>query len=433
MNKEVAFLISGVIMATINMYMWYKLHDENVDFKNYKTYVTFIIITFLSIFNYRYMPNYLKFFIITFCFVLLNLFLFKRKNNENIFAPVVTQLVNVVSEFILMIVVFIIFRVDAETALNNYFGTITINIIIALLSFLIINMKWPKKLFKFLIKVTDNISTRALIISFCLIVISANFFLATPYYKLSVIYIVIINSIMIIIYSFIVFKLLEEKNKYIKINNKYNMTTTTLKELEQNITRLKITNHENKNQLLTIRNMIKSDEKVLRHIDKIIDEKIKDDESLVFKTSTIMNNMIAAIVYSKLLTMKEKNIDVNLLVDRDVKKTKISDLDEDLCVEACKIIGVYLDNAIEEVELLDKKQIGIEVYPVESDVYISISNNYKSEIDVDLMDKPGYTIKPDGHGYGLSLVKQIIDENDNLSFERKISNEIFTQILKIKM
>lgn len=41
------------------------------------------------------------------------------------------------------------------------------------------------------------------------------------------------------------------------MNNKYNMTNTTLKELEQNVSRLKITNHENKNQLLTIRNMIK--------------------------------------------------------------------------------------------------------------------------------------------------------------------------------
>ena len=59
------------------------------------------------------------------------------------------------------------------------------------------------------------------------------------------------------------------------MNNKYNMTNTTLKELEQNVSRLKITNHENKNQLLTIRNMIKKGEdsdKIIKHIEKIVDK-----------------------------------------------------------------------------------------------------------------------------------------------------------------
>lgn len=49
------------------------------------------------------------------------------------------------------------------------------------------------------------------------------------------------------------------------------------------------------------------------------------------------------------------------------------------------------------------------------------------------MDNPGYTTKENGHGYGLSLVREIIESNDRLSSEREIKDNIFKQILKIKM
>ena len=49
------------------------------------------------------------------------------------------------------------------------------------------------------------------------------------------------------------------------------------------------------------------------------------------------------------------------------------------------------------------------------------------------MDNPGYTTKENGHGYGLSLAREIIESNDRLSSEREIKDNIFKQILKIKM
>ena len=257
-----------------------------------------------------------------------------------------------------------------------------------------------------------------------------------PYYRIKTSYIVVFNTITILIYSFIVFKMLEQKNRYIKMNNKYNMTNTTLKELEQNVSRLKITNHENKNQLLTIRNMIKKGEdsdKLIKHIEKIVDKKVKDDEELMFQTSTITDSMISSIIYSKMLTMKENNIDANLSVDRDIKDLYLSDMDEDLSVEICKIIGVYLDNAIEEVTKLDKKLINIEVYAEDRSLCIDISNNYDGEIELDKLDEPGYTTKENGHGYGLSLVVEIVNDNEKLSTDREIKDNIFKQILKIKM
>lgn len=228
----------------------------------------------------------------------------------------------------------------------------------------------------------------------------------------------------------------EEKSRYIKMNNKYNMTNTTLKELEQNVSRLKITNHENKNQLLTIRNMIKKGEdskNLIKHIENIVNTKIKDDETLMLQTSTITNSMISSIVYSKMLTMKENDVDVDLIISRDIKDLYLSDISDELAVEVCKIIGVYLDNALEEVSKYEEKIINIEFYAEKKTLCIAISNNFEGEIDFEKMDNPGYTTKENGHGYGLSLVREIIESNDRLSSEREIKDNIFKQILKIKM
>lgn len=304
------------------------------------------------------------------------------------------------------------------------------------MSLFLIRLKCVKKLYKFLVGTTDNISTKTLVLVLSVVIVMTNFYAASQYYRMNSKYMLIINSSFIIIYSFIVFKMLEQKNRYIKISNKYNMTNTTLKELEQNVTRLKITNHENKNQLLTIRNMIKKGEdskSLIKHIENIVNTKIKDDETLMLQTSTITNSMISSIVYSKMLTMKENDVDVDLIISRDIKDLYLSDIPDELAVEVCKIIGVYLDNALEEVSKYEEKIINIEFYAEKKTLCIAISNNFEGEIDFEKMDNPGYTTKENGHGYGLSLAREIIESNDKLSSEREIKDNIFKQILKIKM
>ena len=397
--------------------------------------VLIILIIFTS-FNHIFVNNFVKVFTVTFALVLSNYFIFKKKINEIIIAPLITQFIVFISESILLIIANFIFSLTSNDLMSMCYGTIGINIIVFLLSLFLIRLKCVKKLYKFLVGTTDNISTKTLVLVLSVVIVMTNFYAASQYYRMNSKYMLIINSSFIIIYSFIVFKMLEQKNRYIKISNKYNMTNTTLKELEQNVTRLKITNHENKNQLLTIRNMIKKGEdskSLIKHIENIVNTKIKDDETLMLQTSTITNSMISSIVYSKMLTMKENDVDVDLIISRDIKDLYLSDIPDELAVEVCKIIGVYLDNALEEVSKYEEKIINIEFYAEKKTLCIAISNNFEGEIDFEKMDNPGYTTKENGHGYGLSLAREIIESNDKLSSEREIKDNIFKQILKIKM
>lgn len=408
MDKIIDDILGGIVMAIANIYMWHKLHNQKINFKNYKVYVSIIFISIICIFNYYFVNNYIKILTILVASFIGNCFLFKRKDTSNIFVPIISELIILLSELMISIVAFTILNLDMNFVSSNYFGSLIINILIGFMSVILVNISFFKKLLNFLQKITSNIPKNIIISIFALLIIICNFLLAISYYKIETKYVLIFDTVMIIIYSFIVFKMLEQKNRYIKISNKYNMTNTTLKELEQNVTRLKITNHENKNQLLTIRNMIKKGEdgkSLIKHIENIVNTKIKDDETLMLQTSIITNSMISSIVYSKMLTMKENDVDAALIISRDIKDLYLSDIPDELAVEVCKIIGVYLDNALEEVSKYEEKIINIEFYAEKKTLCIAISNNFEGEIDFEKMDNPGYTTKENGHGYGLSLAR----------------------------
>ena len=436
MDNIISVMIGSLLLCVTSVYMWRILYNEKYNYKNFKNYLVLIILIIFTSFNHIFVNNFVKVFTVTFALVLSNYFIFEKKINEIIIAPLITQFIVFISESILLIIANFIFSLTSNDLMSMCYGTIGINIIVFLLSLFLIRLKCVKKLYKFLVGTTDNISTKTLVLVLSVVIVMTNFYAASQYYRMNSKYMLIINSSFIIIYSFIVFKMLEQKNRYIKISNKYNMTNTTLKELEQNVTRLKITNHENKNQLLTIRNMIKKGEdskSLIKHIENIVNTKIKDDETLMLQTSTITNSMISSIVYSKMLTMKENDVDVDLIISRDIKDLYLSDIPDELAVEVCKIIGVYLDNALEEVSKYEEKIINIEFYAEKKTLCIAISNNFEGEIDFEKMDNPGYTTKENGHGYGLSLAREIIESNDKLSSEREIKDNIFKQILKIKM
>lgn len=436
MDNIISVMIGSLLLCVTSVYMWRILYNEKYNYKNFKNYLVLIILIIFTSFNNIFVNNFVKVFTVTFALVLSNYFIFKKKINEIIIATLITQFIVFISESILLIIANFIFSLTSNDLMSMCYGTIGINIIVFLLSLFLIRLKCVKKLYKFLVGTTDNISTKTLVLVLSVVIVMTNFYAASQYYRMNSKYMLIINSSFIIIYSFIVFKMLEQKNRYIKISNKYNMTNTTLKELEQNVTRLKITNHENKNQLLTIRNMIKKGEdskSLIKHIENIVNTKIKDDETLMLQTSTITNSMISSIVYSKMLTMKENDVDAALIISRDIKDLYLSDIPDELAVEVCKIIGVYLDNALEEVSKYEEKIINIEFYAEKKTLCIAISNNFEGEIDFEKMDNPGYTTKENGHGYGLSLAREIIESNDRLSSEREIKDNIFKQILKIKM
>ena len=218
----------------------------------------------------------------------------------------------------------------------------------------------------------------------------------------------------------------------IRYNFNYGLT-----EYEVMIDKFRVDTHENKNEFLTIRNMLKdknSKETVIKYIDKLVDNKIKDNDKIMKKTSKIPEGGLRATIYSKLCLMDKLKINYKLNISREVRTTDLINLDEDLVLKICKILGVFLDNAIEAVKELERKEISIEIYFMDDELCIDITNNFKGNIDIDKMSDMKYSTKGKGRGYGLTLVNKLLEEESNrLENEKSISRDTFTQSLKIKM
>ena len=166
----------------------------------------------------------------------------------------------------------------------------------------------------------------------------------------------------------------------------------------------------------------KTNTKTISYIDKMIENQLKDNEKIMMETAKIPSGGLRGLIYSKILLMNELKIKYKLEISKEVRTTDlINDIDDTTMLDICNIIGVYLDNAIQAVEFIGKRNINIEMYQVKKTLIISVSNNYMGQISLDKIEEKGYTSKGKNRGYGLALTKQIINNNKKLSNMKKIS------------
>ena len=117
------------------------------------------------------------------------------------------------------------------------------------------------------------------------------------------------------------------------------------------------------------------------------------------------NLMVDAILNSKLSIAASKKISVNC---KAVLPEKFSVEDVDMCV----ILGNLLDNAIEACEQIDEDKRFLRIYIIinKSQLYMSIQNSAKEELDFN--EKNYITSKRGSHGFGMKRVKAVIDKYD---------------------
>lgn len=437
MLKVIDYVLSGALMSGLVLYMLSKLSGNKINYKSYKTYYVFVLLGIVQQLNYRFTNGYIKIILITIFVIFLYYYFFKKDKKESVVTTIFIQLIIMVSEFIFSFFMIMILGTKFSKIMNSYAnsGMFIFNLIIAIISIVFTNFKLVNKLYSCLLSLTNRLKEKNIIILMVFMMITINIIYASTFYKMNSVYLLLINIILLLIYLYIVIKILNEKDRYIRINCKYNVTISSLHELRDVVGILKIKGHENHNQLKTIRDMIKKkDKKVIEYIDTILGDKLEEDEKLRIETSIISNSEISSLVYSKMITMKNNGINASIQVDKALGKLNLYDLDDIMTIYICKIIGVWLDNAIEAVSNAEYKNIEMHMYvDLDGDLNISVSNNYEGEVDLDSINKVGYTTKGNEHGYGLSLVKDIISKNKKFIVNTKFTNEIFNQNLKIKM
>ena len=420
-------------MMLASLYIWYKLLGKKIDFKDYKLYFTFLATISFILLNYYYTNFFIKILIETLILMVCNKIIFKVNNEQVVVSTFIGQLIINISDIILLLIFVFVFRMDSSYIYSNMFGTLLGNIAVSLIAILICNLKCISSIYNKLIRVTSKIKFFDLIFFGCLLIITVNLIFAFVYYKGNNIVSIIVNIILLLIYFYIVYKAISEKNNSMIVQAENDSLINNLQQYEDMVDRQRVDNHENKNQLLIIKNMIKKNDKdVVKYIETIVKDQMEDDEVLYTRVMTIPSGGLQGIIYQKMLVMKDEHIKFSLDVGRGVREIELNKLSMDDNYRLCKIVGVFLDNAIEESRKIDDKCIMISLFVDEGDLVIEVSNKFEGKIDVDKLDESGYTTKGDGHGYGLSLVKKILSETDVFENERSIKRNVFKQIIKIK-
>lgn len=431
-------IIVHVVAPSINgftfIYMWIKLFNIKNPLKNHKIYLATLAIFIIGIINNEFIPQKYKIIVFSIFSLLIVINFFESSIEKAINSVIIGQALGMVSEIIVVLFLTLILK-DKEitTFLQTNKGFLTINILVTIIACLIIKLNIVNKLFNILCKITNVIKKRRLVIYTLLLIIAANILTHIAYNKFNIIVLVIVNTILIIVYALITYYTIKTDNKYQSIYNKYNLSLDTLRENESLLDDYKMYSHENNNTLKTIRNMIETNDKnVLNYINTVIKDKESHDEGIISKTSIIPISGLKALLYSKIKDMKKLEIGNELYVDKSIKSADLINIDDETLLDVCKIIGVFIDNAIEATKDLEIKQIDISLYNEEDYIIIEVANTFSGNINIDKMTKKGFTTKGGKHGYGLSLVNTILEHNKKLNNIKQINNNIFIQTLEIK-
>ncbi|MDU1428574.1 MAG: GHKL domain-containing protein [Enterococcus faecalis] len=251
--------------------------------------------------------------------------------------------------------------------------------------------------------------------------------------------IIVVNSIFLTLYlvvsliSFIVY-LSSLKNKY-DIQQKeteYLENQRYMEAMEKQFKEIRKFRHDYKNILNSLEDFIVSGD--YESLNDYYFSKIKKASKCIdqnrFKLEAIGNirvREVKSLLVSKLISTQEKGMDVQLEVTEPIEELAIDS------ISLVRILGIFLDNSIEEIEFLGEGKLVIAVYKDASAVHIIIQNSCRINLPkFHLLKQRGFSLKGTDRGMGLSNVQELLQSLNNVQLATSISDRWFTQKLTIE-
>lgn len=350
---------------------------------------------------------------------------------KSIFSSILYSMLTIIPDLMILGFVTQLLNVTKESCYSTFAGSILGNIIISMLMIgLTYALRKPlRKLFSY--RLTRN--KKIVVLSLLTLVTIAVFFY---YFANNYRYNKEIFAYLLVIFTLVVILgyLFKEKMNNENMFKRYDDLLTVMKNYESDIEDHRTSNHETRNELLAIRSKVSDlgDETLCEYIDSILGDKKNINSAKYSRFKYLPTNGLKGFLYYKFSEAEEKGLDVKLNIAKQVENSFLKDLNTKDFKDLTRILGVYLDNAIEASILSEKKQLGIEIYKVKNDIEIIISNTYSNKVDKDKIGNERYSTKGLTRGHGLLLVKRILKNNNRLTSEAKITDTIYSQTIKIK-
>lgn len=166
-----------------------------------------------------------------------------------------------------------------------------------------------------------------------------------------------------------------------------------------------------------------------KHINKNIiplEKRIIQNNSRLDLLKHIKIFELKGIVASKLIKAQDIGIDVYVDIMEEIKFINLD------IISLCRVIGILLDNAIEEGQALERPNLRFGIVNKNQGVDIIISNKCRENIKpIYKLYSKGYSTKGENRGMGLNIVNNIVENNKNLLIDTTIKDGEFIQSLSI--
>ena len=425
---DFSMLINGLITSFVMVFSSLRFLKINIFKTKISSVFLLLVLSICIILGYLITNFFIKCVIILEILTLIIKIISKETINKTYIASFFSWFILLISEIFVSIVITLL-----HLNINNYYGTIVIGIIISLISILIscINII-DEKIYQIINK-HDNSNSKLLILLINAIVVSFSIIIYIDTINIPKIVLYLLSLLIIIIYTIIAFRLIEYFNRNIKMQESINLISENLREYEKMLDFQRVANHENKNSLLVIKGKLKKKDKdIIQYIDEIIKDKSDDNDDFYFNTKLIPEGGLQGLIYYKSLTIKEKGIELILDIDTKIRTINFKLLSVEENSALCKIVGVWLDNAIQASIQNNEPKIWLEMKLDNNKIILNISNTFTGTIDFEKIERTGYTTKGKGHGYGLTLVHKLIQKYNVFENKKSIYGNLFRQTLIIE-
>lgn len=433
MSVSISWFVIGIIYNLLYCHLFLKLTNSNEQLFNKKSIIFSLL---FSLLNCYIISNGIAVrpIIVNVCYILILYVSYKIPLSKSTIIVLILSLIFSIGEMITGIVLSTVFKINLVEFNQTALGAIVCSTGCVIFVIIVLFSKKVREMLNSTLKwCTDNKTFKTFSLSILVIMTLSILLKQSILYWNSFSNLLVINSfiICILVFAALYFKENSDRNK---LAHQYDKLLGHVQVYENLIIEKSKDQHEYKNQLIMLRGLIdKKNKKAIEYVNELLDINNKEiNYNWLTRLNNIPSGGLKGLIYYKVSQMQEKGIEVYIDISKDLGQESIWGTCDQYLRDISRVIGVYIDNAIEASIHANKKYIILEAELADENIIFSFSNTYAGSVDVINIDNPGFSTKGKGKGYGLSLVKDIISRNDCLEQQREINGIYYVQKLIIK-
>ena len=226
-------------------------------------------------------------------------------------------------------------------------------------------------------------------------------------------------------------KMLEEKHQIHREEDEYEFFRYYMDEIEKQYTDMRKFKHDYENILLSLSEYINDEDlsglkEYFHNKVEITSTKMMNHDFMLENLSRIKIKEVKSILASKLAMGLEKGVMINFEAREDISTIPMD------TVALVRMLGIILDNALEELIELREGKLIVGVWNEADGVTFFIQNTCRVDIPkLHKLEEPGFSTKGERRGIGLNNLMELVEKEPNVLLHTSIAKDQFVQKITI--